>query len=266
MPSSLPPTHQTLLNRFVALCQADERILAAFLGGSYARGNADAYSDIDLGLITTDESYADFTAELASFVKRLGEPAFLEDFDSEGIIFFIFPDGTECELVVGHASDFLHIHSGPHQVLLDKTGILNSVSFPAPEADPDKQQEALRRLIYWFWHDLSHFITAMGRNQLWWAYGQLDELRGMCVNLARLHHNFSAQAIGYEKIEKDLPLELLTPLQPTFCPMERGAMLQAGLTMAQFYKDRAIPLADAHGIPYPYDLEQVMMARLKALS
>jgi predicted nucleotidyltransferase len=266
MTTFLSPIHQALIDRFVAICQADERILAAFLGGSYARGNADAYSDIDLGLITTNESYADFTVELKPFVKRLGEPVFVEDFDSQGIIFFIFPNGTECELAVGRASDFLHIHSGPHQVLLDKTGILNGVSFPAHEAEPDKQLETLRRLIYWFWHDLSHFITAMGRSQLWWAYGQLDELRGMCVNLARLHHNFSAQAIGYEKIEKDLPLELLAPLQSTFVPMERGSMLQAGLTIVQFYKDRAIPLAEAHGIPYPHNLEQVMVARLKALS
>jgi hypothetical protein len=80
--------------------------------------------------------------------------------------------------------------------------------------------ETLRRLVYWFWHDLSHFITAMGRGQLWWAYGQLEELRRYCVNLAHLRHNFSAEAEGYEKIEQALPIEHLSSLQVTFCPLE----------------------------------------------
>jgi len=45
-----PHHHQIVMNRFVAACQADERVVAAFLGGSYARGTTDAYSDLDLYL------------------------------------------------------------------------------------------------------------------------------------------------------------------------------------------------------------------------
>src|SRR5262245_3029305 len=37
-PEIQPPLHhQIVTNRFVAACQADERVVAAFLGGSYAR-------------------------------------------------------------------------------------------------------------------------------------------------------------------------------------------------------------------------------------
>ena len=32
----LPDHHQNILDRFTAACQADERIVAAFLGASYA--------------------------------------------------------------------------------------------------------------------------------------------------------------------------------------------------------------------------------------
>ena len=41
---------QAVINRFVVACQSDERVVAAFLGGSYARDVTDAYSDIDFGL------------------------------------------------------------------------------------------------------------------------------------------------------------------------------------------------------------------------
>src|SRR5215468_11607178 len=90
--------HQVVINRFVAACQTDERVVAATLYGSCARGAADAYSDLDLGLLTTDEAYEDFLAGRAAFVRTLGEPVFLEDFDLSNIVFFILSDGTEVEL------------------------------------------------------------------------------------------------------------------------------------------------------------------------
>ncbi len=97
---SMPPHHQTLTNRFITACQADERVVAAFLGGSYARGTADAYSDLDLYLITTDEMYDDFKASCEAFFRLLGEPLFLENFHVFGfdMVIFIFADGTEGEL------------------------------------------------------------------------------------------------------------------------------------------------------------------------
>jgi predicted nucleotidyltransferase len=55
--TQLAPNHQAFIDRFVAACQADERVVAAFLGGSYAKGTADAHSDIDLCVLTPDASF-----------------------------------------------------------------------------------------------------------------------------------------------------------------------------------------------------------------
>src|SRR5207248_7189553 len=97
-------------------------VLGPFLGGSYARDETDTYSDIDFGLITTDEAYDDFFAGRKAFIRLLGEPIFLEVFSdySFDIVFFTFPDGVECELVLGRESQFNHIHVGPYKALLDK--------------------------------------------------------------------------------------------------------------------------------------------------
>ncbi len=93
-----PQNHQVVMNRFVAACQADERVVAAFLGGSYARGTTDEYSDLDFYLITTDEAYDDFFAGREAFLRLLGEPVFLEDFHGYGfeatsITFMVDPTG-----------------------------------------------------------------------------------------------------------------------------------------------------------------------------
>ena len=264
----LPQNYRVIVDRFLAACQADERIVAAFLVGSYAGGTADAHSDLDLYLVIADEAYEDFVAGREAFGRLLGEPAFLEDFDLPNFVFLIFPDGTEVELAVGRESAISHISGGPYQLLLDKKG------FPAGAAPPPlsraqaQQVETLRRQVYWFWHDLSHFITAMARGQLWWAYGQLEALRGYCVNLARLRQNFSDTGVGeaYFKVEHALAPEQLAPLQASLCPMEADAMLQAAWVILHFYQEVAPPLARTHGIAYPVDLERVMSDRLQKVS
>ena len=68
---------QAVLRRFVAACEQDERVVAAFLGGSLAAGSADEWSDLDIYLITTDEAYEDFLDSRKAFIRRLGEPIFL---------------------------------------------------------------------------------------------------------------------------------------------------------------------------------------------
>lgn len=263
-----PQHHQVVMNRFVAVGLADERVVAAFLGGSKARGAADAYSDLDLYLITTDEAYEDFFAGREALLRLLGEPVFLEDFHEYGfdMVCFIFSDGTEGELALGRESQFHHIHGGPYRVLLDKKGILAGAVFPWYKPAQVEQIETLRHLVSWFWHDLSHhFITAMARGQLWSAYGALEELRLTCVNLARLRQNFQAAADGYEKVEQAIAVEQLSPLHTTFCPLEPGAMLRAALVIVRFYQELAPLLAQLHGIPYPSDLDRVMSDRLEQL-
>jgi hypothetical protein len=84
-----------------------------------------------------------------------------------------------------------------------------------------------------------------------------------------LRNNFADTDIGeegYFKIETALPVEQLSSLQTTFPPLEQSAMLQAALVIVDFYKEVAVPLAQAHGIPYPDALEKVMVNRLEKLS
>lgn len=264
----MPEHHQVIMNRLLAACRSDERVVAAFLSGSYARNAADAHSDLDFGLVISVEAYDDFFARREVFVRRLGQPIFLEDYHGEGgdYVFSMFPDGTEVELGLGREHHFTHLYSGPYQVLLDKKGILTGAPLSSHKPSHPQQIETLHQLIYWFWHDLSHhFVTPLARGQLWSAYGALEDLRRTCVNLARLQHNFSMEAEGYERIEQALPIENIKPLQATLCPLEHDPMLQSALLIVRFYQELVPSLAQAHNIPYPADLARVMSRRLVQL-
>ena len=265
---NLHPNHQGVVDRFVLACHTDERVTAAFLVGAYVKGKADAYSDLDLYLITTDDAYEDFIADRAAFIRLLGEPLFVEDFDLPGIVFLIFPDGSEVEISFGGESQLSQILSEPYKVLVDKKNLTSGVIPREREVDHEEQTEKLRRLIYWFWHELSHFITALERRQLWWAQGQLGALRLYCINLTRLLNNFSDPDVGeegYFKIEQAIPVEQLSALKATYCPLEEGAMLESADVIVRFFQDIAIGLATTHGITYPERLDKVMLGRLKKL-
>ena len=200
--STLPPhDHGVVVARFIDACLADDRIVAAFLAGSRARGEADEFSDLDLGVVTTDEAFGNATGDREAFIRQFGEPLFLESFGNDRIVFFILADGTEGELFFGREGALEEIDVGLFEPLVDRRGILASAEFPFAHPDPEQQRESLRQVLNWFWHDLSHFIAALGRGDLWWANGQLEALRRHCVNLVRIEHGVEAQDEAYEKLE-----------------------------------------------------------------
>jgi hypothetical protein len=264
LPAISLPHHQATLDRFLAACHTDPHILAATLYGSHARGAADEWSDLDIGVVIADDAYDDFLAGGEAFLRQLGEPLFVEDFDIPGIAFFILIDGTEGELSIDRAGD-LTAPFGLWRPLLDKTGVLAGAK-PRPQPDPDAQRETLRRQIVWFWHDLSHCITALARGALWWAAGQLEVLRRTAVILARLRHEFNDEDAAddpYFKVDKALPDEALAPLRATFVPLEREALFKAVHTVIDFYRELAIPLAEERGLRYPAELERLILDRLE---
>jgi predicted nucleotidyltransferase len=264
----LRPHQRAFVERFVSACQADERVVAAFLGGSNVKGYADAYSDIDLCVIMTDPSFEDFINQKEAFLRSLGELVFFEDFDNPNTAFYIFADDTEGELNFGSEGRLQDIHADRFRILVDKKNLLTGAVFSETEPASAGQIGKLRGQIQVFWHELSHFITAMGRGQIWWAQGQLESLRAICVNLARLRHNILDAEAGdeaYFKIEDVMPVEQLSPLKETFGPMEKEKILTAMLAIVGFYREIAPALAQRHAIHYSHELEHLMLDRLQKL-
>lgn len=263
--SSISETAERVMAQLVESCAKDDRIAALFLGGSRARGEADDYSDIDLCVIVRDDAYDEVIAGRDALVRTLGEPLFLENFGNDNMAFVILADGTELEFNYFAEGDVDAIRSGPHRVLLDKDGILANRAFPLPETDRDAQVEALRDILFWFWHDVGHFTTAVGRDQLWWAAGQLEQLRGYCVNLIRIEQGGEAEDEPHWKLDHEIATEPLGALRSTFVPMEHDALLRAGGDVLAFFRERAPGVAEAFGLTYPTELDRLVGGHLEHL-
>lgn len=254
-----------VLARLVEACRDDRRTVAAFLGGSLARGEADEHSDIDVSVIVADDAYAEVVSDKEAFVRTLGEPLFLEDFGIEDVAFVILDDGTDLELHFVRAGDLHTVRSGSHRVLLDEEGILEGLEFPPPEIDREAQVDQLRQIVTWFWHDLEHFTTAIARGQLWWAAGQLEQLRHSCVSLVRIEQGVVVEDEPYWKLDVEISTDALDALRETFAPIEREALLRAGRDVVSFFRRRAPAVAHTHGLEYPTALDELVGSRLDRL-
>ena len=260
-------TYQALIGSFRAAAEADQRIAAAFVGGSRGAGSADEHADIDLYLILRDDAYDDFFAERRAFMAQLGNPAFLEDFNGFGfdMLLFIYSNAVEGELVLARETGFEEMPSGPFLALVDRQGILPPGGAFPPIKQPAEQEqcEHLHFMVHWFWRDLSQLSRWMARGRHWSAYGHLEMMRHTCLNLARLHYDFTGRLESYHKIEGVADPDDLVAFQHSFCRVEREAILQAVRALVEIYLRLAPPLAAAHDIAYPAKLQGVVMRRLE---
>jgi predicted nucleotidyltransferase len=264
-PSAIDPRNE-LVERLVDVCARDERVVALFEGGSRARGEADEHSDIDASVIVADDAYVELLDAKAEFVGSITDALFVEDFGIEHMAFVITPDGVELELHFFGLGDLDAVHAGPHRVLLDPRDILQGRTFPPSGPDEAARMRHLREILVWFWHDLGHFTTAIARGQLWWAAGQLQQLRDSCVNLVRIEEGGEAEDEPYWKLDIEIATGSLEPLRSTFVPIEREAMLRAGREVLAFFRRHGADVAVANGLVYPAELDRLIGSRLDGLT
>jgi hypothetical protein len=250
-------SQEQVLSRFNAACQADPRVLAAFLGGSHASGRADEHSDLDLYLILSDSDYDAFFRDRMTILACLGDAVMAEDFDGFGFdtIVFLMQDGVEGELALGKESHFTHIHGGPYQVLLDRRGLLEGVVFPLQRPGRSELVEVARRNITWFWRELSLFSVAWARGRLWTAYGYLEAARRRHLDLLCIQADWDSWPAGYQKVEDVVPA-------PTVTALEAAEMLAAARRLIPLYRDVAHDLCEQLALAYPAALDEAVTDKI----
>ncbi|HET7520339.1 MAG TPA: aminoglycoside 6-adenylyltransferase [Candidatus Limnocylindria bacterium] len=254
------------IDRMAAACRSDGRILGLLLYGSRAAGTSDAHSDIDFGVVVADAALADVVADRDSLVRAVGEALFLEDFGNPSNIHVILADGAAFELIVRPIGEL--VDDGPHRILLDTDGSLARALTVQRAREPQvASAEDVRKQILYFWHEVEHVATAIGREQLLWAHGGLEEMRAICLRLARAAAGADAEDDEpYWKVDGLLYQGLRERLLTTIVPAQSADMRRAAGELLAVYRSLARPLAEQHGLPYPQRLDDLVSARLAAVA
>jgi predicted nucleotidyltransferase len=168
-----------LLARVAQALEADARVTAAWLSGSYGRGEADEWSDLDLHVVVADEHFAAFLDEHETLFAQVGKPVLvLGDLPSDSM-----PGGRFW--LVQYAPYMLEIdwNIGPAQtaerpaaslVLLDRGGVPVAPP-PSSISEEQRRNEASTQLAL-FWAMTSIAIKFAGRGHTRRAVNQVRYL------------------------------------------------------------------------------------------
>ena len=146
-----------------AVLAGDDRVLAAYLVGGFAIGMADAWSDVDLQVVVTDEAIEALKASWPELAGRLAPLANVKPFQFAIGGVCITPSWLHFDVVFHARSEADPMKVEGMSPLLDKAGLLPDRPVPRPDRHeaPFFPEAAVDMFLYM----LGNMVSVVGRNE-----------------------------------------------------------------------------------------------------
>jgi hypothetical protein len=254
---------EALIRRAIEVFQADDRIAAAYLVGGFAIGNADAWSDVDLQCIISDEAETSVRSSWRQIADELATTAHVQPFPFAIGGACITPDWLHFDVV-------FHPRSGVDPAalegmvpLVDKAGLLPPAPVPRPDrrGEPFLPQAAVDHFLYM----LGNMVSVVGRNEVIPATNGVVLVRDIDLVALLLAEQgwastrehtqgnpfpFTKRLRGYLTEEQYGVLLSLPPIAPTI-----DSAIDGYVALAEAFLPRARRLAASTGAAWPADYE-----------
>lgn len=183
-----------LLSRIVPDLEADARVAAAWLAGSFGRGDADEWSDLDLHIAVADEHFAAFWAGRLAFYERFGHPVLIQPEipgntgipgGSFQLVLYPGPSGPiEVDWSVGPAR--AAVRPGASRLLFDRISTPVAPPLGSPLRLPGERRERLHSWVTFFWAMAPIAVKYAARGETAQAVAQMDLLTNAYAELQTL--------------------------------------------------------------------------------
>lgn len=267
LPAILAASHtlgaqRALLEGIVAALSADERCLAAWLGGSLARDEGDSFSDVDVGVAIDDAHVPAFLADLESLVDRMISTVFKRStrLGDISVLTAITPDWQRFDISTEPLSRISRPLAYPRVILFDRGGIQNRFGplTPAASVPPER----LGWLVEEFWRVLGLFVVVAGRSEYLVAVDGVMLLRRYLIDLMLLENGARRGGVlhlnAFLTSDQRRVLEDLPPLSPT-----PESVTASNLACARAFRPLARRLTAQQGVSYPEQFEEACLAHLE---
>ena len=177
-----------LLDRIVDVLQADPRVDAVWLSGSYGRGEADEWSDFDLHVAVADEHFEQFLAERPELYTRVGRPILVQ----QEIVQSDSMPGGRFQLVLYSGPFEVDWNIGPVSLALRHRAfrmLIERVAIPVvspPPLTPVERRAHADKWLTFFWAMAPIAVGHTARAETRRAAGQIDLLSRALIALWRL--------------------------------------------------------------------------------
>ena len=256
-----------LIARATAVLSDDPRVVAAWLVGGFASGEADAFSDVDLRAAVADEAWDDVRATWREVVERIAPTVSVRPLGEAGGV-CITPDWRHFDLLLRPVSRLAE-HSWDGAVaLFDRAGLLPPDPPPRPvrRGAPFFPEEAVETFLYM----LGNMVTVVGREEVVSGMNGVAVVRDVALVGLLLAENgietirdprsanpfpFTKRLRGYLTDEQNALLLSLPPLAPTI-----DSVVDSYVALARAFLPRARALASRTGAVWPAEYERATVA------
>ena len=150
------------INALTAQAEADPRIRAAWLTGSYGKETGDRWSDVDAHLLVDAGKFVEFHSDVERWLCRV-RPLVFARLMFNGRMFNAMTDEAMRLDVWLHDEEIAEVTAGETRVLYEEEGALSWLPGPGEALTPEAASELLRRETAEFWRCVSMMPVVVGR-------------------------------------------------------------------------------------------------------
>ncbi|HJZ48307.1 MAG TPA: aminoglycoside 6-adenylyltransferase [Roseiflexaceae bacterium] len=244
-----------LLDRVVEALKSTPRIRAAFLRGSFYRGQPDIYSDLDLFAVA-EEAEADALLELGrATLRAAGGSLWASAQDAAPPrLRALFPGPLRLDLTIV-TIETLPRYEG-WRILFDRDHLLRTHARTTQMLEP-LRPEHVAIVCDEFWWNMFSSVGQVKRGQLWMALHLLDVCRADLAQIMRWRRDPEHPAERYINLERHLTAEDQQALAQTLAGYDLRTIVEALLTAADAFDPAAREVAARVEGEYPAALAQI---------
>ena len=253
-------TAQTrFIDALTAKAEADLRIRAAWLAGSFGKGLADRWSDVDAHLLIESSALGEFSEDVEAwlaqirplvFVRRMFEGRMVNAMTDEAMRLDVWLHGGEC----------VNVTEGETRVLFAGNDTLDWQPNPGDALTPQAAAAELNRAIPEFWRCISMLPVPVGRD---------EKLICAAGNFLILMLLTDVLSVGSAR-RRDRGVKALNGfLPPHFRRLAEDATFLHKLTHEELarFQLRLVRIMQVHGpaicaqwnVPYPHAMEEAVL-------
>ena len=157
-------------------------VAGAFLGGSFGRGEADAYSDVDVFVVVDPDVIPDALAQLASKAETISPLLLSRTLPNARTINAITVDWLRFDLTVVSPAELAYVGRDELKPLLDPLDILETLPEQSGQP-PNPSPETLLEIVHEFIRVLGLSVVVKGRDDLTVAENGVGLMRDMLIRI-----------------------------------------------------------------------------------
>ncbi len=257
----LPAGYRALLERATLVLRGDPRVLALWLSGSLARGDADAHSDLDLLVATRDQEHAAFGDDWRDWLGRITPTVLARRLPGIAGLYAVTPDWLRLDVVWEPRAALANTFFRTRRLVFDAEDCHALIPPPLEASGPSATR--VLEIVEECLRILGLLPAVIGRED--WLLG----VEGVFTQRQLLYQL-------YQQANAPLPVtglkqwsRKLTPAQrqrlaslPTGAAT-REAVIDGQLRVARALLADARPLCEHLGVPWPTALEHATREHLR---